>query len=59
MEITIEEGRMYKSNEKDLIKVININEKEDRIHLRNITYNYNYWTSLSKVKAGGILIEKI
>jgi hypothetical protein len=47
-ELKIEIGGVYKTPVKDLVKVINIDKENDRIHLFNISDSANQWVSLSR-----------
>jgi mRNA-degrading endonuclease RelE of RelBE toxin-antitoxin system len=49
-DIKIEVGGLYKTHVGDLVKIMEIKEKEDTVHLYNISESANQWVSLSKAK---------
>lgn len=55
----IEEKGIYMTDMGDLIKVININEKEDKIHFYNISTNANIYLSFSRIVKNQKFIKRI
>ena len=47
-EMKIEVNGIYKTHVNDLVKIINIDKSNDRIHLYNISDGANQWVSLSR-----------
>jgi hypothetical protein len=49
-ELMIEVGGTYKTHTGDLVKIMKIEESEDRIHIFNISEAANQWVSYSRAK---------
>lgn len=49
-ELKIEVGGLYKSHVGELIKVMEIRENEDMVHIFNVSESANQWVSYSRAK---------
>jgi mRNA-degrading endonuclease RelE of RelBE toxin-antitoxin system len=46
--LKIEVGGVYKTHVGDLVKIVEIDKPNDRVHLLNISDHANQWVSLSR-----------